>query len=404
MTKDTLRRFFLYCTLTREEFDLIRPMVWVRNQRTLQITSVLAAAMGLLFYIVNILTHSEVRLPYLFLFCGSLLIYLSLRLMKKREAHEWTSMLLCYIEMLMVCAYAGILSTQRSNYAIPATSIIVFISLLPLSIDDRPVRMYGFMFLESVIYLIVSRHLKSESAFSLDLMNVLTFCIVGMVLYAVICVRNVREIHQSVKVERIQQSIISSLAAVVEERDENTGDHIQRTSGYVQSMMDAMKSSVRYSHLSKDYCKNVVLAAPMHDIGKIRIPDAILNKPGRLTEAEFDVMKRHSVYGAEIIQKTMKNVEEEAYFTVACNIARYHHERYDGKGYPEGLRGESIPLEARIMALADVYDALVSERVYKKAYSREEARAILMEGAGTQFDPDLIPLFLEAVRQTRFVS
>jgi len=372
-------------------------MVWARNVQTLQITSLLAAAMGLLFYLVNKLSRSDVLFPYLFLFFGSSLIYLSVRLMKKKKTREWLSMLLCYAEMLTVCLYAGILSTQHSNYAVPATSIIVFISLLPLTIDDRPVRMYGFMLAESAAYLTVSCFLKSRSAFALDIQNTGTFCVVGMVLYAVICVRNVREIYQGAKVEKIQRSIISSLATVVEERDENTGDHIQRTGDYVQALTDAMKKRSKYTNLSEDFYKNVVLAAAMHDIGKIKISDSILNKPGRLTEEEYALMKKHSVYGEEIIQKTMKDVEEEAYFTIACHIARSHHERYDGKGYPDGLAGEAIPLEARIMALADVYDALVSARVYKKAFPEEQARQILLEGAGTQFDPDLVPLFLEAI-------
>ena len=218
-----------------------------------------------------------------------------------------------------------------------------------------------------------------------------------MVLYGVICVRNVREIYQGVKVERIQQSIISSLAAVVEERDENTGDHIQRTGDYVKRLIAVMKKKGKYGHISQEYWNNVALAAPMHDIGKIRIPDAILNKPGRLTDEEYAIMKTHAASGGEIIQRTMKDVEEEAYFTVACNIARHHHERYDGKGYPDGLKGEDIPLEARIMALADVYDALVSQRVYKKAFPKEKAVEILREGAGTQFDPALVPLFIDAI-------
>ena len=394
---NTLKNFFLYCTLTKEEYDSIKPEIWDRNRRTLQITSAFAAAMGLLFYLVNKLSHSAVLFPYLFLLCGSLLIYFSLRLTRKKKISAWISIFLCYTEMLLLCAYAGILSTQQSNYAIPATSIIVFISLLPLSIDDRPVRMYVIILLEAAVYMQVSFLLKSESAFSLDVMNTLTFCAVGTGMYGVICVRNVREIYQNARVERIQQSIISSLAAVVEERDENTGDHISRTSGYVQKLITVMKSREAYAHLSEDYCNNVILAAPMHDIGKIKISDTILNKPGRLSDEEFSIMKQHAAYGADIIRKTMKGVEEEGYFTVACNIARHHHERFDGTGYPDGLKGEEIPLEARIMALADVYDALISERVYKKAFPKEKAVQIIKEGAGTQFDPDLVPLFLESI-------
>ena len=385
------------CSLCREEYENVRPLVWERNKRTLGITSILAASMGAVLLLVNLLTGSKVLLPYLFVFCGSLLVCVLQRLTMRKKVSERFVMVLCYVQMLMVCIYAGILSVQSSNYGIPATSIVVFISLLPLSIDDRPVRMYLVMAAESAAYLSASYLLKSRSAFSLDILNVGTFFLIGMVLYGVICVRNVREISQSLRVEKIQQSVISSLATVVEERDENTGEHIQRTSEYVRMLSDAMKADSRYVSVSAEFLNNVQLAAPLHDMGKIRIPDAILNKPGRLTDEEYAVMKRHSAYGAEIIEKTLRVIEEEDYYNVAKNIARHHHERWDGKGYPDGLKGGEIPLEARIMALADVYDALVSKRVYKEAFSKEKACEILREGAGTQFDPDLTRLFLKSL-------
>ena len=200
-------------------------------------------------------------------------------------------MLLCYGQMTLICVYAGILSTQLSNYAIPATSIVVFIALLPLSIDDRPVRMYFFMTLESAVYLTVSHFLKSPEAFRLDVMNVITFFAIGMVIYGTICIRNTREIYQDVKIKSIQESIITSMAEVVEERDESTGGHIIRTGDYVAALIENMKNQEKYSHLKGDYYDNIMLAAPMHDIGKIRIPDAILNKPGKLTPEEYDIMK-----------------------------------------------------------------------------------------------------------------
>lgn len=397
MNTKTIKSFLLFCTLTHEEYELVQPLVWERNRKTLRITSMLGVSMGLLFLLLNLVMKSGVLLPYFFLFCGSVLVYFLLGLCEKKEMSVWFGKSLCYVEMLMICTYAGILSIQHSNYAVPGVSIVAFISLLPLSIDDRPVIMYTWMLMESAAYLALSSFKKSPEAYSLDLMNVPVFCIIGMVLYGVICARNVREIFQSARVERIQQSIISSLATVVEERDENTGDHIQRTVDYVRALTDAMKEHEKYAHLDEGFYKNVLLAAPMHDMGKIRIPDAILNKPGRLSDEEYAIMKKHSVYGAEIIQKTMKDIEDEDYYRIACNIARYHHERYDGKGYPDALMGEAIPLEARIMALADVYDALVSERVYKKAFSSEKAREIIEEGAGTQFDPDLSLLFLKII-------
>lgn len=396
MNSDRILSFLVYCTLSKEEYEMIRPMIWKRNMRILTVTSLLAAVMGGSFLIVNLLTHATVWKPYAFLLCSSMVIFLLQRLLKERERPS-PDLILCYAEMLFICLYASILSTQESNYAIPATSIIVFISILPLTIDDRPVRMYAVMLTEAAAYLIVSHFYKAPSAFSLDVLNVATFCVVGMILYAVICIRNVREIYQSMRVENIQQAVITSLATVVEERDENTGGHITRTEQYVSAIIDRMKRQEKYSDIPEKFYHNVILAAPLHDVGKIRIPDSILNKPGRLTEEEFEIMKKHAAYGAEIIQKTFPDVEEEEYYTVARNIARYHHERFDGKGYPEGLKGEEIPIEARIMSLADVYDALISERVYKKAFSKEKARAIIEEGSGTQYDPDLTALFLRCI-------
>ena len=386
---------FLYGSLSKESFLQIAPLVWKRNKRILNITSLLSAAMGGLFLLYTLLANSGTWLPYLILLFGSVLIFFLNRWTS--GAKDKCSMVLCYGQMLLVCVYAGILSVQAGNYAIPATSVVVFIALIPLSIDDRLARMFVFMLLESASYLAVSRFFKSSGAFSLDIMNVGTFCLIGMILYGVICTRNIREIYQGVRIETIQKSVISSMATVVEERDESTGGHILRTSDYVRKQKKKMKKEERYSHLKEDYFGNILLAAPMHDIGKIKIPDTILNKPGKLTEEEYAIMKEHSELGADIIKRTMRGVENEEYFQVACNIAKYHHERYDGKGYPEGLAGEAIPLEARIMALADVYDALISERVYKKPFSKEEAEKIMAEGSGTQFDPELLALFLECI-------
>ena len=397
MNQINLKQFFLFCGVAEEEYVRIRPQIWERNHRILRVTSVLSGTMGLLFLAVRLLTGSDMWLPYLFLLCGSAVIYLLARLSAGRQARAGFGMALCYAQMVLVCVYAAILSIQPGNFGIPATSIVVFIAILPLGIDDRPVRMYAFMLAESAAYLSLSYFRKSAAAFSLDLLNVVTFCLIGMVLYAVICTRNVRELRNAAHVARIQQSVITSLATVVEERDESTGGHILRTEGYVRGLIGRMRGTDKYAALTEAYCNNVILAAPMHDIGKIRIPDGILNKPGKLTPEEFEVIKKHAASGAEIIRKTMTDVEDGAYLDVACNIARHHHEHYDGTGYPDGLKGEDIPLEARIMALADVYDALVSKRVYKDALSREEAIRILRAGSGTQFDPSLTALFLSVL-------
>lgn len=395
--KKQIKDLLLYGGITREEFEQIRGMLWDRNTRALKVTALLSMGLGLVVFVLNCVLASGVWVPYLFVFCGSGLILLLLRLIRGTRRELWR-ILLCYVQLVVVCVYASILSVQASNYSIPATSIIVFIALLPLATDDRPLRMFAVMMGATAGYLVTSGMSKSPHAFSLDVMNAVTFCLIGMVVYGIICARNIRELHQSVRVESIQQSIISSLASVVEERDESTGGHIQRTEQFVAKLIQRMTAQEAYARLPREYCNNVVLAAPMHDIGKIKIPDSILNKPGRLTPEEFEIMKTHAASGGEIIRRTMSGVEEKDYCDIAYNIARYHHERYDGTGYPDGLRGEAIPLEARVMALADVYDALVSDRVYKKAFPVDQALDMIREGAGTQFDPALAALFVEMIR------
>ena len=399
-----IKNLFLNCGITGDEFSQIKRLVWKRNRRILKITSSLAMAMGLLFLLyVLLISKNGNWLPYTILFGGSLTIFLVSTFVKlKHDVHNVFDVFLCYGQMLLLCGYAITLSIQSSNYYIPATSIVVFVALLPLSIDDRPIRMYLFMLTESVFYLVVSYFNKSPDIFSLDVMNMGTFTVIGMILYAFICVRNIREISQSVKVEAIQRGVITALATVVEERDEDTGGHIVRCGDYVYRLIGKMKKLDTFSSYSDDYFRNVVLAAPLHDIGKIKVPDHILNKPGRLTPEEYEIIKKHANYGANIIKKTVYSLENKDYSDVAYNIAKHHHERYDGKGYPDGLSGEDIPLEARIMALADVYDALVSDRVYKKAMSKEEALAIIKEGRGTQFDPLLADLFIECANEGKF--
>lgn len=400
MVFDRLKNFLFYAGIGRKEYSTISSMIWRGNIKTLRITSGLAVSIGIVYLIPNLFTQSRPGywIPYAFLIVGSLMIIgLLFLIRRRRRERNVVSIVVCYTQILLIFLYSCTLSAHSANFDLPATSAIVFISILPLSIDDRPIRMILFILLESVIYLFVSHFFKSPRAFIIDVENIAAFSVVGMVLYGVMCTRNIRELYQGSRIEKIQKSIITSLATVLEERDEETGGHIMRCEAYVEKLLERMREQSRYSYLTDDYCSNVVLAAAMHDIGKIKIPDHILNKPGRLTKEEFEVMKKHSEFGAEIIQRTMYDIEEEEYCKIAFNIARYHHERYDGKGYPTGLKGEDIPLEARIMALADVYDALISPRVYKEPYSEEKAKEIILEGSGTQFDPALVPLFLECV-------
>lgn len=401
MRLSRLKSLLLYAGIGQEEYSVISPMIWKGNIKTLRMTIGFALCIGLAFLIPNLLIRPDYSRPYLILVLGSLLTITVLMLMRHFNTQSTKLyMAVCYGQLFLIFLYSCLLSIQPANHDLPGVSVIVFITLLPLTIDDRPIRMFAFIIVEASIYVIFSYYSKDTRAFLGDIEDTVSFSLVAMGLYAVICTRNVKELYQNMRIEKIQNSVISSLATVVEERDENTGGHIMRCEIYVEKLLDRMKSEGSYLQLTKEYRSYIAMAAAMHDIGKIKIPDRILNKPGRLTDEEYDIMKKHSIYGAEIIRKTMGDIEETDYITVAYNIARYHHERYDGKGYPDGLKGEDIPLEARVMALADVYDALISERVYKKAFSVEKARDIILDGSGTQFDPCLVPLFLECVRSS----
>ena len=202
--------------------------------------------------------------------------------------------------------------------------------------------------------------------------------------------------RNSQRISSMQEQAIIGMANLIELRDDSTGMHVKNTKKYVEMIAGKLVKEKLYSDILTDsYIKNMCKAAPLHDIGKIRISDLILQKPGRLTEEEFAEMKKHTVYGSEIIYEIMGGLEDDNYIKIAAQIAEYHHERWDGTGYPEGLAGEDIPLCARIMAFADVFDALYAERCYKKPVRPvSKVLGIIEEGKGTQFDPVITDVFL----------
>lgn len=201
-------------------------------------------------------------------------------------------------------------------------------------------------------------------------------------------------------ISRIQDSVIIGLADMVEARDGYTGAHIKNTQNYVKIIVDALiEEGYEEENFDSGLGEMIVDASPLHDIGKISVPDNILGKPGKLTPDEYETIKKHTIDGANIIDQTLTNVEEEDYLEVAHEIALYHHEKWDGTGYPIGLVEKEIPLSARIMAVADVYDALTSERSYKEAFSFEKAKNILLEGRYKHFDGHLVDIFLEKLEE-----
>lgn len=194
---------------------------------------------------------------------------------------------------------------------------------------------------------------------------------------------------------KTQALTIHALASLAEARDNETGNHILRTQHYVKRLAEQLSSDTRFKTvLSDDIIATLYKSAPLHDIGKVGIPDRILLKPGRLDHDEFEIMKQHATIGAEAIAAAEKQAGSgNCFLQTAREIAQFHHEKWDGSGYPQGLQGSEIPLSARLMAIADVYDALVSKRIYKPPFSHEKAVSIILEGRGSHFDPDMTDAF-----------
>ncbi len=211
---------------------------------------------------------------------------------------------------------------------------------------------------------------------------------------------------RTLEVQAIQDVTIMAMTSLAETRDNETGNHIRRTQLYVKALAEHLRDHPRFAHVLTDRMIDLLYkSAPLHDIGKIGIPDAILLKPGKLTVQEFEVMKTHTTLGRNAIEEAERRLGMRvAFLSVSKEIAYSHQEKWDGSGYPEGLKGDAIPVSARLMAVADVYDALISKRVYKPAFPHEQACATIVKGRGTHFDPDMVDAFVEIAQDFLRIS
>ena len=202
---------------------------------------------------------------------------------------------------------------------------------------------------------------------------------------------------RTLQLEGLQDALIISMASLAETRDNETGHHIRRTQYYIHALAKHLASHPKFAEtLTPKLIELIYKTAPLHDIGKVGVPDRILLKPGRLNPEEFAEMKRHTLYGRDALDAAAKTLgTEETFLNTAREIAYYHHEKWDGSGYPEGIAKEQIPIAARLMAIVDVYDALISRRPYKEPMTHEQAYSIIREGKGTHFDPDVVDAFEE---------
>ncbi len=212
--------------------------------------------------------------------------------------------------------------------------------------------------------------------------------VVDQMSYSLENIRLVRELRDS------RDAVIRGMALLSEIRDSHIGGHLSRICAMSRYLAERLVDRVGYHEVTTSFINTIERAAALHDVGKVGIPDAVLLKPGKLTDEEFDVMRTHTSIGGELLEGLIDDFGEYAMINMGASVARAHHERWDGNGYPNRISGKSIPLEARIVSICDVYDALTSKRVYKDAWDHEDALKILRDGAGSQFDPDLVDVFL----------
>ncbi len=295
---------------------------------------------------------------------------------------------------------------QKLKYASFAISFLLSLLMLFLSYKKCYIKVFLLFLVSLCIYVLISVFLLDRGVYD----SLGYFVLPHFILFFIVNIGSLIWYYQERRyflqeLSKAHSDTIDSMSLVAETRDSDTGAHIFRTKEYMRFLSDYLyKHNIYKEELSGNFRELVYRAAPLHDIGKVGIPDNILKKPGSLTDEEYEIMKTHSIIGKQIIENAMKNNKDNRFLQIAYNIAYYHHEKWDGSGYPCGLKKDEIPLEARMMALVDVYDALISRRYYKSSFSYDESDDIIIKGSGTHFDPILVAAFVETRYKFRQIA
>ena len=407
-----------YSGLSKEDFKRVSKPVAEVNRKSLMFFSIVSGVFWIAGLIIYLLQDTYIQCRYVYI-CAFIISMITL-LLSTTLVKRYPRLLFPTLMFFNASLYAAGIGMAICQPDIRTVLMIAIVIIVPSGFIQRTIVNNILQVLSILVLAIVGHFYLVDEVYSFSLMNVTIFAIAGLVIghiinksryqryvYAdsaeklVVMQKNYNDDLQKeveIKTERIlalHNQLILGIAMMIEGRDNSTGGHIRRTSKAIEILIDEIRKDDDFA-LTEEFCNNLIKAAPMHDLGKITISDAILCKPGKFTPEEYEVMKTHAAQGAKILHNILAESDDLKFKELAENVAHYHHEHFDGTGYPCGLKGEEIPLEARIMAVVDVYDALVSKRTYKERYSFDKANEIIISLMGSQFDPRLKKYYQKA--------
>ncbi|MBR5745740.1 MAG: HD domain-containing protein [Clostridia bacterium] len=405
-----LKNELLYVGLNKEEFDRVKEPVGEHNRKAIiSWAGIVGLFCIICLFIFRDPVYAEGRaVLFVSLAVSAVAMACALFLIKRFRRLLFPAMYLLQLSVLGTGIALAVVQPDKRT-----ATMVAFALIIPVFFVDRTIITVALQTAAIIAFVVFGKNVIVPEVYSWGWQTLAVFSMAGVISGHMInksrferfvyadSAKKLADIQKNyneelqkevaAKTERIVElhdRLIIGMATMVESRDNSTGGHIRRTSAGVRILTFAIRGdgSLR---LPEGFCEKLIKAAPMHDLGKIAVDDSILRMPGRFTPEEYDQMKTHAAEGARIVREILADTDDKEFRRIAENAAHYHHERFDGSGYPDRLKGEEIPLEARIMAIADVYDALVSKRVYKESYSFEKADEIILEGMGTQFDPML---------------
>lgn len=399
-TLTKLKNAFLYCGLTKDEYGSIkRESSYKSNFRIWKNLNVVMLAFFAVLPIISLSTPGWETLGFIQLgiFVYSLIVTLLFLFRLKQDS--LAAQFIIYTNMIILLGYAMYVTLGHKDQM--AVTFSIFLVLLPMFMIDKPYFMAMLLSIASVVYLSHAYVLKDPSIMKTETIDICVFTVLGIIINTFYnslqtkrFMKNKQLKDYNERLEAMNESMIGILADIVENKDAESGHHIERVKGFSYILAKTVMEKCPEYHIDNNYLTVLTNASALHDVGKLSIPDSIISKPARLSPEEWEIMKLHCEKGCSIIKKMGRNWSRE-YLEMGLEICLNHHEKWDGNGYPRGLKGDEIPISAQIVSIADIYDALTSERAYKPAFSHEKAVDMILNGDCGAFSIKMLYCFQE---------